>query len=354
MERVLLIAVMLSATGCAGPVQMLRHIDDPYVRRQDGDLYLRGVRFPVVGVDVPSAASFVPSDRASTCGHWYPPEEFDDLFHKVRESGGTVVRIWAFRRFTEEGKDFRRLDYAVAHAKAYGLRVILSLDHREGVCSGDKWRDAAWYRNGYRTGGDGFSQSYLDHALGLARHYRNEPAVLIWQLVDGDETGEWSVDPKVRLAFAVDVSHAIKQVDPNHLVAYGVAADNQPNGAEIAGIPWIDVSMRSDRQRIWFELWSRRARDCVRDADRFKKACVMAPVGGDSSREDGAAKQFFAAVRDARVLGTLYTDADGAIIALPPPGERTGADAENLSLPLKALRLLAHFVWDRTGHHPPY
>ncbi|MEK9151908.1 MAG: hypothetical protein AAB692_00925 [Patescibacteria group bacterium] len=347
-------ALMASAIGCVSPYALRHDRDDPFVRRFDGNLYLRGVRYPLVGIDARTLASSVPSDKISSCGHWYAPEEIDDLFHKVRESGGTAVRLWAFRSFTEEGRSFRQLDYVIARAKAYDVRLVLALVHRHGACDGGKLRDTVWYRRGYRQGGDGFGQTYLDHVRGIVERYRDEPTVAMWQLTDADPWTGPPVDDNAVFAFAQDVAYEIKKIDRNHLVAFGPDILHGSKAKPFAAIPWVDVHMGSDTRRLWIRAWSENAYDCVAAAKKYRKACIMSPIGVDLSRDTRPLKDLYATMRDGQVASALITGVDGSFIAAQQPGDPMIADPDGVSPAIRALRFLVHFVWDRTGRHPPY
>jgi endo-1,4-beta-mannosidase len=94
--------------------------------------------------------------------------------------------------------------------------------------------------------------TYREWAAEVVSRYRNDPAILAWQLVNEaedkvDYTGGCSSTATATLkAFAADMSSLVKSLDPNHLVSLGTIGSGQCGAAgaayqDVHSVPRIDL-----------------------------------------------------------------------------------------------------------------
>jgi mannan endo-1,4-beta-mannosidase len=106
-------------------------------------------------------------------------------------------------------------------------------------------KDTAWYASGYKRPYSGYPMSYRDYVASVVREFKDDPAILMWQLVNEAQTSTLSDGPQLR-AFATDVAGLVKSIDANHLVSFGTQGTGQPGTAgpdyrALHEIPSIDV-----------------------------------------------------------------------------------------------------------------
>ncbi|GAA1878977.1 cellulase family glycosylhydrolase [Lapillicoccus jejuensis] len=232
-----LVAGLLGACGGGGA--------DDFVRRSGAQLTVGGEPYRFVGFNLYDAAA---SDVYS-CAPQYRLDD-ESLATTLRDAkekaGATVVRFWAYQTYTDGGRDFSGVDRFIAAAKAAGLRVLPVLEDGPGDCSTRSTRVALsqvdeghWYSSGYRSPLGSARLSYRDYARVMAQHYKDEPAILGWMLVNEAETTERDAQGRSSLvSFAGDMAQVVHEADPNHLVTLG----SQSNGAPGAsGSDFYDV-----------------------------------------------------------------------------------------------------------------
>ena len=178
-----------------------------------------------------------------------------------------VIRAWFFQPLATPDKtgprDWTRFDRTIAAAKAAGYYVIPTLGNQWGEC-GHKGATAGyktidWYRTGYTQLQPEDAvyttyASYRDWVAEVVARYKDEPAILAWQLLNeaetnADQPGGCPAGPEAYDAlapWASDVSGLIKSIDPNHLVSLGTIGTGQcgTSGAQykaLHAIPTIDL-----------------------------------------------------------------------------------------------------------------
>ncbi len=278
-----------------------------------------------IGVNIYSLASFPEDDRFG-CGRHFSDENVDKIFDELQSIGARVVRIWAFQSFTENGEDFSRLDFLVKRADAHGLKLILTLENQWEDCTNSAYKNADWYREGYKKPYGSYKLSYRDYVGRIVKRYQEEPAVMMWQLMNEAEskTKSGSSDPFSLLSFTIDMSGLIKSIDSDHLVSLGTVGGNHSGTADDAyiylhAIPTIDVVEAhdySDKKNLSFE-----SRRCVAAATRLGKPCFLGEVGLslDKFSEEERARIIAAKLAAARVQGVA-----GVIIWSYKADERRG------------------------------
>ncbi len=153
-------------------------------------------------------------------------------------SGATVVRTWFMQAYGGPG-NWGQFDRVLAAAAARGMKVIPVLVDQWAAC--EPWpagqthyRSLPWYQSGYTRPDYGYSLSYRDYAAAIAAHYKNNPTIAFWQLVNEaealDSPGGACDDSAANAAlrsFADDVAGVVKSNDPGHLVSLGTIGSGQ-------------------------------------------------------------------------------------------------------------------------------
>ena len=262
-----------------------------------------------IGVNIYSLASFPESNKFG-CGRRFSDEDIDRTFNEMQSMGARVIRIWAFQSFTENGGDFSRLDFLIKRADAHNLKLILTLENEWEDCTHSAYKNADWYREGYKKPYGSYKLSYRDYVSKIVRRYRDEPAVMMWQLMNEAEskTNFGSADPFALLSFAADVSGLIKSLDSDHLVSLGTVGGNHSGTADDAyiylhAIPTIDVVEAHDysvKKDLSYE-----SKRCVTTAKRLGKPCFLGEVGLSLERfsEEERAQIIAAKLAAARAQG---------------------------------------------------
>lgn len=192
-----------------------------FVGRQGQALRRDGSPFRFVGVNCYRLAEL--SDRA------------DEILGTLAAHGVGVVRFWAFQKSCGPGgRDFRRFEAIMAAAKRHNVLLFPVLENHWNHCTysdSHQWKPPGWYAAGWRdTGFAGAPISYREYVRAIAAHFRNEPQILAWQLVNEPEIyPETDENFSVLRRFAVDAAHELKQADPNHLVCLGLLGLGQPS-----------------------------------------------------------------------------------------------------------------------------
>lgn len=246
-------AVLVAAAVIAGVAAGREDPADHFVTRSGTTLEVDGENFRFTGFNLyDAAASDVYSCSPSTR---LDDKELREALGSIRESGGTVVRFWAYQTYTDGGTDFSGTDRLIDAARAEGLRVLPVLEDGPGNCStGESGRplssvsDDTWYSEGYRLPLGTAAVPYREYVARIAAHYRHEPAVLAWSLVNEAETQRREADGTSALVgFARDVSAVVRRVDPNHLITVGTQSNGAPGASgadftDLYGLPDVDLT----------------------------------------------------------------------------------------------------------------
>jgi aryl-phospho-beta-D-glucosidase BglC (GH1 family) len=180
--------------------------------------------------------------------------------------GATVLRFWAYQSYTASGTDFTGTDQVVQAAKAVGMRVIPVLEDGPGNCTTLDHREQksdyqgdTWFSAGYKQLYGSATLSYRDYARVIADHYKDEPAILGWSLINEADTGARDADGRsVLVSFAQDVGQVVKAADPHHLVTLGTqsngaAGASGPDFTAVYSVPELDFAEVHD-----WEPWGAR------------------------------------------------------------------------------------------------
>lgn len=213
-------------------------VEDEFVGRDGREFVVGGEPFRFVGFNLYDAAA---SDRYSCRPESrIPPEDLEAQFRWLRdEAGVTVIRFWAYQPYTSGGRDFSAVDSVIEAARATGIRLIPVLEDGPGDCSTGRpgvplaeADDGTWFSSGYREPYGNARLSYRDYVRVMAEHYRDEPTILAWMLVnEAETTARDDQGRSVLVSFAGDVTQVVRDADPNHLITLGTQGNGAPGGS---------------------------------------------------------------------------------------------------------------------------
>ncbi|XP_031107939.1 mannan endo-1,4-beta-mannosidase 7 [Ipomoea triloba] len=169
-----------------------------------------------------------------------------EAFRDASSHGLTVARTWAF---SDGGYNplqyapgsynehmFKGLDFVIAEAKKYGIRVILSLANNYDSFGGKK-QYVNWARaqGQYLTSEDDFFTNsvvktyYKNHVKTVLNRlntfigveYKNDPTIMAWELMNEPRC---TSDPsgKTIQSWITEMADYVKSIDTNHLVEAGL------------------------------------------------------------------------------------------------------------------------------------
>lgn len=214
-----------------------------YVTRSGQSMSLDGRPFRFTGFNLyNAAASDIYSCRSA---ERLTDAKLDAAMRQVRDAGGTVVRFWAFQSYTAGGTDFTGVDRVLQSARAHGLKAFPVLENQWSDCSRPRAgsladvRHGTWYAAGYRRPLPGQLVSFLEYARRITAHYRDDPTILAWSLINEAETTRVTENLQSELVgFARDMSEVVRRVDPHHLLTLGTQSNGAPGAS---GADFIDV-----------------------------------------------------------------------------------------------------------------
>jgi endo-1,4-beta-mannosidase len=238
-----------------------------FVAAEGHDLTLDGRPYRFLGVNVYSLASFPPGSGGFVCGIGWTDDGVRELLDDVRGMGGNAVRIDVYQSFTMGGEDFSRVDLILREASARGIRVVMTLENQWEDCTRGGYKYADWYRDGYRRPYGGYPMSYRDYVARVVRRYRDEPAVLMWQLMNEAEsrTVHGLDDPEALLGFAADMADVVERNDPDHLLSLGTIGLHRPGSGgafyallhQIDGIDLVEAhDYHEDEREMPRDVWN--------------------------------------------------------------------------------------------------
>ena len=188
--------------------------------------------------------------------------------------------VWGPGEFNEEA--FKTLDHLLAEANRYGVRIMLDLTADAGDYLGGVGTYAA-HRGKPRAAF--FSDAQVkDDFKALIRHvltrvntvtavpYKDDKSILAWQF--GNEMDRTKPGAEIQAAWQAEMAAYMKQLDPNHLVAYGqrfLPAEPDPN---------VDIVVQHFYGGEWIP-WCRRARAATKD----KRPLVVSEFGMNTKVE---------------------------------------------------------------------
>lgn len=173
----------------------------------------------------------------------------DSMFGSLQtQAGSNVLRFWAFQSYTNGGTDWSNFDRVIQYAKAHGFHLIVTLENQWTDCTQGGYKYDTWYQSGYKSPYGNYKLSYRDYVQAVVNHYKNEPTIMAWMLMNEAEskTTGGSSDPTALYNFAQDMTTLIHSIDPNHLVTLGTIGSGQPgisgsNYEHIYSLPYMSL-----------------------------------------------------------------------------------------------------------------
>ncbi|PON99613.1 1,4-alpha-glucan-branching enzyme [Trema orientale] len=177
-----------------------------------------------------------------------PSQRFkvSSAFQEASSHGLTVARTWAFSdggyrplqyapgSYNEQ--TFKGLDFVIAEARKYGIKLILSLVNNYESFGGKK-QYVNWARSQgqYLTSDDDFFRNpvvkgyYKNHVYTVLNrynsftglHYKDDPTIMAWELINEPRC---TSDPSGRTiqAWIMEMAAHVKFIDRNHLLEAGL------------------------------------------------------------------------------------------------------------------------------------
>ncbi len=185
---------------------------------------------------LPAGAHWIPAVAGLEWATEWNPKEIEADFAKMRELGFNTVRFdlfWAWfepRPGDYNPEAFRQFDYLIALAHRYQIYLHPSLFIGGEV--GEAYWDVPW-RHGRNPHSDPeMLRLQTNHAAELARRYREESAILAWDLTD--EPPYWIVANSTTDAMAINwtrlISGAFRRFDGQHPLVVGTSQEDLNRG----------------------------------------------------------------------------------------------------------------------------
>jgi mannan endo-1,4-beta-mannosidase len=177
--------------------------------------------------------------------------EVEQIIKQLAWKGIRVIRMWGFNnggwngsgalqwspgQFNEEG--LRRIDWAVAKAADYGIRIIFVFGNFE-----DEYGGIQWWVDRILGGGDKekfftdwpVRKAFMEYMKAFihrrnsvnGRIYRDDPTIMAWELLnephttDNYERQRGLPIGQIVFTWLWEMSHFVKSQDPHHMVATG-------------------------------------------------------------------------------------------------------------------------------------
>jgi endo-1,4-beta-mannosidase len=159
----------------------------------------------------------------------------DDIFGKLSAHHVKVVRFWAFQKHCgPTGRDFARFESLVVAARRHDVLLLPVLENHWLHCTYDnneEWKPASWYADGWRADRyGGAPMTFRDYARAVTGHFRDEPQIICWQLMNEAEIEPSSpANARVLRQFALDATREVRETAPHHLVSLGLLGVGQPS-----------------------------------------------------------------------------------------------------------------------------
>ncbi len=314
-----------------GPPPVPTHVETGFVGARDGQLFLDGQRYRFVGLNVYSLASGPDGSGLFYCGRRHSDADVDAIMNEAAAMGASVIRFSAYQTFTAGGTDFSRIDLLVEQARRHGLKLIPVLENQWPDCTRGGYKYAAWYRSGYRRPYGGYRQSFTDHVRAVVSRYRDEPAILMWQVMNEAEsrTVLWEEDGEALFSFAEDIGILVKSLDDRHPLCLGTSGLQRPgSGGEdyrrLAGIGFYDVVEAHDYGAETVP-WPEIIRQARADAGEAGKPFIIGEVGVRSPPRSQTERAWL--IR-AKLEAAWAADVDGIMIWSYRAGDGTDRDFE--------------------------
>jgi endo-1,4-beta-mannosidase len=211
-------------------VQSSESVDLPFCSLDGSYFSHGGKRFFPVG------AHWVPAKAGLQWPLSWNPQEIETDFAKMRDLGFNALRLdlfWAWfepRPGDYNPEAFKQLDYLVSLAHRYKIYLHPTLFIGGEV--GEAFWDVPWRYGRHPQADPEMLRLQTNHAAELARRYRDESAILAWDLTD--EPPYWIVAASTTDAMAINwtrlISAALRRYDGRHLIVVGTSMEDVGHG----------------------------------------------------------------------------------------------------------------------------
>ncbi len=283
-------------------------------------LLVNGKTYDFVGFNLYDAAA----TTRYRCASWprFSDDDLDAALGYLHEhAGAKVLRFWAYQTYTAGGTDWSGIDRVVRLARKHGMRVLPVLEDGPGNCTTGPDNQAksayegdTWFTEGYRVAYGTAQLSYRDYVTRVVAHYRDEPTILGWSMMNEAETKQRDPQGKSAIVgFAEDIGGLIKSVDPHHLVTVGTQGNGSPGSSgqdfrDIYDVPTVDFAEVHD--------WAYYGSDNEAMPGSAADGTLPAPDSGSCGGRDGT-KIACAFAIAARVLQKPIVVGEAGIAASP-------------------------------------
>jgi endo-1,4-beta-mannosidase len=219
----LMLVILLGAMNVSvTPSRPQFHAPPQFVQASGPQLIRHGQPFRFVGINCFELADYA--------------DDVDAIFQQLAKHGVRVVRFWAFQSHCgPTGRDFSRFDAIVSAARLYDVLLLPVLENHWEHCTyhnGEPWKPPKWYAGGWRERYGGAPLSYQEYLRALTGHFRDEPQILAWQLMNEPEIEpESDINARTLRTFAREAAGALKDVAPHHMGSLGLLGLGQPSTA---------------------------------------------------------------------------------------------------------------------------
>jgi endo-1,4-beta-mannosidase len=185
---------------------------------------------------LPIGAHWVPARAGLAWPIEWNPKEIEADFSKMRELGFNTVRFdlfWAWfepRPGDYNPEAFRQLDYLISLAHRYQIYLHPTLFIGGEV--GEAFWDVPWRHGRHPHADPEMLRLQTDHAAELGRRYRDESAILAWDLTD--EPPYWIAAGSTTDAMAINwtrlIAGALRRSDGHHPLVVGTSQEDLNHG----------------------------------------------------------------------------------------------------------------------------
>ncbi|KAL8635124.1 MAG: hypothetical protein Q9228_007357 [Teloschistes exilis] len=238
-KKLACLCTLLSASG------LVISAPTPNEDVKTAELEPRSLRYPSVDqrlFNINGKTQYFAGTNTWWLGHLFSNDDVDLALSEIAATGYKVTRVWAFgntnnpatetnvyfQTLNSSGQYFNyntrngiaRLDYAIAAAEQYGIKLILPL-----LNNFDDLGGINTYTNVYGGTHQGFytnaaaQAAYKKYIKFIVQRYKSSTAIFSWELCNEPRCSGCSSD--IIYNWAKGISAYIKQLDGNHMVSLG-------------------------------------------------------------------------------------------------------------------------------------
>ena len=257
----------------------------------------------------------------------------DDVMERARAMGLNTMRTWAFCDGEWHGghslqpepgvyheETFRKLDYAIFKAESMGIRLVLSLVNNwesfGGMDAYVRWSPTANSHDDFYTDVTTrkLFKEYVSYVLNrvnvyTGRAYKDEPAILMWELANEPRVTASRVSDLYR--WISEMASFVKSIDKNHLLSTGSEGDYASDVFQTHQSTDVDVVSFHMYPDHWG--WSEsQSRDSIKKQiaiahEQLNKPAFCGEFGlRDRSQRDRVYKDWYGILNEKNADGALF------------------------------------------------